>query len=132
MWTYEYDDEHKLNAEQLRIASEWFRDRIEEVSGGTSIEGIYFNGDDTIEISYEWDDYCRGCYMDTIRESYRIPNEIFFSDESLSNWIKAEDERRALEKKRELQRKKAEEQKLQREEDRAEYERLKAKFEKED
>ena len=130
MWTYEYDDETTLTQKQLMIASEWFYSRLEEFTS-SPIENISFNKDG-LTIGYTWDDYCRGCHMGTIYESYTIPNDIFFSDQSLAKWVQEEDENRAKKKEREKKRKEAEDRKRQRDLERKQYERLKAKFEKGD
>jgi len=131
MWTYEYDDNTKLSANQLKIASEWYINRLDQFTN-CDIEYVDV-GDEYITISYTWDNYCRGCYMETEYEKYQIPNEIFFSDESLSSWKAEEDEKRRIKKEKERKEKQRREEgqraRRKKEKDRADYERLKAKFE---
>ena len=130
MLIYGYKDEFELNPQQLMAASEWFYSRLEEITS-SPIENISFSKDN-LTIGYTWDDYCRGCHMGTIYESYTIHNDVFFSEQSLGKWIQEEDEKRAKKKERERKLKEAEDRKHQRELERKQYERLKAKFEKGD
>ena len=135
MWIYEYDDNTKLDVNQLKIAAEWFSKRLfDDFLDGTpfDLEDFYIN-DDHVYVHYSWQDYCMGCHMGTEYESYKIPNDIFFSDQSLSKWKNQENQKRKEQRKREQERnKKAEERKRKQQKEKRdleEYKRLKAKYE---
>lgn len=128
MFTWEYNDDVILNRKQLEAASEWFVGRLDELDL-TNITYIG-SGRENFVIEHEWDDYCRGCHMGTHQDSYTIPNDIFFSEQSLRTWICEEDKRRKEKKEKERQKKEKADQRARAKQERQDYERLKAKFEK--
>ena len=112
--------------------SEWFEKRRLDDIPGELIDN-WFNDDGSLYIKTYHDRYCMGCHMETTRKEYTIPREIFFSNASLSDWIREQDEleqkRIDAEKKRSDAAQKREAAKRKETRDASEYKRLKAKFE---
>lgn len=124
------------DAEKLQGICEWYNERCDEIEDG---KRTVMMGEKYVIIEWSWDDYCRGCFMDTIYESVTIPNEIFYSNYNLDQWQKEEKARNdatETEKKKKKatvdalirEKKKISNAKRKEEKDRAEFERLKQKY----
>jgi len=127
----------KSNPEAIREICQWFNDRCDEIHSEEREVSI---DDNNVNISYSWEDNFRGCHMGTETEYFEIPNEIFFSDYSLSAWQREEADRikeiAAKEKEAEDKKKRTQAKrdktlatKKKEQKDKDEYERLKEKYE---
>lgn len=125
------------NNEKLWGICNWFNDRVNEIDDGEHNVELW---NESIVISWSWDDYCRGCFMGREHESVTISNEIFFSNYSLHTWQKEEKERHRIEQEEKNRKEAATKKrantrarnltvKKKEEKDMEEYKRLKQKFE---
>ncbi len=125
------------NIEQLQEICVRVNDRANKIWDDD--REIFFN-DTYVTIKYSWEDYCRGCHMGTETEYVEIPNEIFFSNYSLSQWQQEEAEKKKIDEEKAAKKKAAADKKQKKAEakeaairkeqkDIDDYERLKQKYE---
>jgi len=119
--------------ENREIAIRLIREAINGIGErGGEIEELWA-GSDGIQVTYGYDDTCRGCFMGRIRNSYTIPwDAVLGGDGAIEAWIKGDRERQAAAEREKEERERREKEKAdarrQEERDRAEYARLTAKY----